>query len=136
MPKDLTLEINPSHPTIINLNTLRKSEPDFAKSMSLLFLDQVCQSSNIPYDMRQGQDRKQMMIEQYLDESLGVNNAQSGASRRVEEATFEPVKDDDDEGESILKQAQAIRSESNKMDSKITAEYKVTGKEGKGDIPK
>ena len=88
MPKDLTLEINASHPTIINLNTLRKSEPDFAKSMSMLFLDQVCQSSNIPHDIREGSDRKQLMIEKYLDESLSLNNASSGASRRVEEATF------------------------------------------------
>tara|TARA_B110000285_G_C15122949_1_gene618345 strand:- start:102 stop:419 length:318 start_codon:yes stop_codon:yes gene_type:complete len=105
MPKDLTLEINASHPTIINLNTLRKSEPDFAKSMSLLFLDQVCQNSNIPHDIREGSGRKQEMIEHYLDESLSVNNASSGASRRVQEATFEPVSADDDEGESILKQA-------------------------------
>ena len=104
MPKDLTLEINPSHPTIINLNTLRKSEPDFAREMSLLFLDQVCQSSNIPHDIREGSDRKQKMIEDYLNESLAVNNASSGASRRVEEASYQPIQNDDD-GESILKQA-------------------------------
>ena len=30
MPKDLTLEINASHPTILNLNTLRKADPVFA----------------------------------------------------------------------------------------------------------
>jgi len=27
MPKDLTLEINASHLTIVNLNTLRKEDP-------------------------------------------------------------------------------------------------------------
>jgi|TARA_B110000285_G_C15031821_1_gene567163 hypothetical protein len=27
MPKDLTLEINAAHPTILNLNTLRKADP-------------------------------------------------------------------------------------------------------------
>lgn len=41
MPKDLTLEINPGHPTIINLNTLRKHEPDFARDMSRVFLDTI-----------------------------------------------------------------------------------------------
>ena len=41
MPKDLTLEINASHPTIINLNSLRKSEPDFAQDISKIFLDQI-----------------------------------------------------------------------------------------------
>ena len=39
MPKDLTLEINASHPTILNLNTLRKSDPEFAQEISLNFLD-------------------------------------------------------------------------------------------------
>lgn len=41
MPKDLTLEINASHTTIINLNNLRKSDPDFAKEISKIFLDQI-----------------------------------------------------------------------------------------------
>ena len=31
MPKDLTLEINAAHPTIVNLNSLRKDDPEFAK---------------------------------------------------------------------------------------------------------
>lgn len=39
MPRDLTLEINAAHPTIVNLNTLRKADPDFAREISLSFLD-------------------------------------------------------------------------------------------------
>jgi hypothetical protein len=39
MPKELTLEINTSHPTIVNLNILRKEDPEFAKEISLVFLD-------------------------------------------------------------------------------------------------
>ena len=38
-PKDLTLEINASHPTIVNLNTLRKEEPAFAVDLTKVFLD-------------------------------------------------------------------------------------------------
>lgn len=38
-PRDLTLEINPSHPTILNLNTIRKHDPQFAKEISQIFLD-------------------------------------------------------------------------------------------------
>jgi len=34
MPKDLTLEINPAHPTILNLNTLRKADPELAKEIA------------------------------------------------------------------------------------------------------
>ena len=34
MPKDFTLEINPSNSTIINLNALRKQDPKFAKELS------------------------------------------------------------------------------------------------------
>jgi hypothetical protein len=61
-PKDLTLEINASHPTIINLNTLRKSEPDFAKDICLIFLDGVLSASNIPGDLQNENDRKQSLV--------------------------------------------------------------------------
>ena len=39
MPRDLTLEINVAHPTIVNLNTLRKADPDVAREVGLVFLD-------------------------------------------------------------------------------------------------
>ena len=58
MPKDLTLEINASHPSIINLNTLRKSEPGFAQDISKIFLDQILQQSNVPFDFKEGMARK------------------------------------------------------------------------------
>lgn len=52
-PSDLTLEINASHSTIVNLNTLRKEAPDFAKEICQVFLDQVLVSSNIPADFKE-----------------------------------------------------------------------------------
>ena len=33
-PRNLTLEINPSHPTILNMNTIRKHDPKFALEVS------------------------------------------------------------------------------------------------------
>ena len=39
MPRDLTLEINAAHPTIVHLNILRKADPDFAREISLTFFD-------------------------------------------------------------------------------------------------
>jgi HSP90 family molecular chaperone len=58
-PKDLTLEINPSHPTILNLNTIRKVEPEFAREICQIFLDQVLTSSSIPFDAKDSLDRNQ-----------------------------------------------------------------------------
>lgn len=51
MPSDFTLEINASHPTIVNLNALRKQDPELAVEISHTFLDQVLLSSNIPIDI-------------------------------------------------------------------------------------
>lgn len=44
-PKDFTLEINASHPIIVNLNTLRKEDPKLAEQVSRAFLDQVLLSN-------------------------------------------------------------------------------------------
>jgi len=77
MPKDLTLEINDSHPTIINLNTLRKADPAFAKDLCLVFLDQVLTTSNIPYDLKESFGRNQKVMEAYLDENLNFYSAKS-----------------------------------------------------------
>lgn len=98
MPKDLTLEINASHPTIINLNTIRKSDPSFAEDVSKIFLDQILQSSNVPFDYKEGMDRKMKMMESYLDQSLGL--FEEPASRRVIEEAEVIIEND---GESVLK---------------------------------
>ena len=70
-------------------------------------------------------DRKQRMMESYIDESLELAG---GPSRRViEEAEVIP----EDDGESILKQTHRdIRSKSNtNSEKKIVNEYTVTGDE-------
>lgn len=77
MPSDFTLEINPSHPTILNLNELRKSDPDLATEISHIFLDQILLNSNIPTDVQQAAKRNQTLIEKYLDESLAAQGTES-----------------------------------------------------------
>lgn len=69
-PKDLTLEINAAHPTIVNLNILRKQQPDFAKEISFVLLDQILQASNIPSEPKEQAGRHQSTIEGFLDEAL------------------------------------------------------------------
>ena len=71
MPKDLTMEINANHPTIVNLNAVRKADPELAKQISLVFLEQVLTSSAIPFDQKESGDRTQRLMEHYMDEILG-----------------------------------------------------------------
>lgn len=73
MPKDLTLEINPGHPTIINLNTLRKSDPALAGTVTKVLLDHVMVAGNIPYDFKEHEKFHAQMTESYLDESISYN---------------------------------------------------------------
>ena len=67
MPKDLTLEINASHPIIVNLNLLRKADQKLAREISLNFLDQIMMASQIPSDLRDGHARGEKLMERYLD---------------------------------------------------------------------
>ena len=73
MPKDLTLEINPGHPTIINLNTLRKSDPGLAQTITKVLLDHVMISGNIPYDFKEHEKLHAQLSENYLDEAISFN---------------------------------------------------------------
>merc|ERR1712178_263156 len=97
MPKDFTLEINASHPTIVNLNTLRKADPELAKEISLTFLDQVLLSSNIPLDIHESSSRSQTVLDKYLDESLlqAGHSDHDAAQSTVEEATFTPISEEE-----------------------------------------
>lgn len=73
MPKDLTLEINPGHPTIINLNTLRKSDPGLAQTITRVLLDHVMIAGNIPYDFKEHEKLHAQLSENYLDEAISFN---------------------------------------------------------------
>jgi len=132
MPKDLTLEINAGHPTILNLNTLRKAEPEAAREVSQVFLDSVMASSNVPFDAKSGATRIKDFIGNYLGETINVKSANQGATRRTVEAEFETIRPDDEEVESILSQASRdIRGSNPNAEKKVVAEHKVTGHEQK-----
>ena len=126
MPKDFTLEINPSHSIIINLNILRKQDPQFAKELSLTFLDQILIGSSIPLDIQESSARCQTMIDKYLDEALANSRSGGALHEIIQEAEFEAESQGSDE--SVLKK---VRKEVRQNDSgkKIFKEYKVTGNE-------
>ena len=120
MPKDLTLEINASHPTIVNLNILRKEAPEFATEVSQVFLESVLTSSNIPFDTKESFAKNQMVMEEYLNESISLKTGGSRSSTieaepiHVSEPHISNVNASDDENESILNRAHRdIRSNSN-----------------------
>lgn len=132
MPSDFTLEINASHPTIVNLNALRKADPELAKEISVAFLDHVLLSSNIPLDVQDAATRSQTVLDKYLDESLiQAGHSHDAPQPSVEEATFTPIVEDHASTtpeEPILKQTQDIRGGSDKG-KKVYKEYTVTGDE-------
>ena len=133
-PRELTLEINAAHPTIINLNTLRKAEPEFAKEISLVLLDQLMTANNLPYDAKESHGRNQRFMEQYLAASL--EGKQQASRKVVSDAEFEPIEfptESDGADESILQQAHRdVRSKgSSRTDKKIIKEHRVTGREGR-----
>lgn len=115
----------------MNLNTIRKHEPELAKEISQIFLDQVLTASAIPWDARGSVDRSHKMIEDYLDAGITLKSGGQGATRRVvTEASFEPETPNEEDVESILSQAHRETRKSNpNVDKKIIGEYKVSGKE-------
>ena len=126
MPKDFTLEINPSHSIIINLNILRKQDPQFAKELSLTFLDQILIGSSIPLNIQESSARCQTLIDKYLDEALANSRSGGVLPEIIQEAEFEAENQGSDE--SVLKK---VRKEVRQNDAgkKIFKEYKVTGNE-------
>ena len=102
-----TLEINPAHHIIVNLNYLRKADAKLASLVSKQLLDNILLQSGIPFDTQKATQRSFSVLEKVLDQSLGSDSATS-----QEERTTRKLKDDSatasDEGdkESILKKTQ------------------------------
>jgi len=55
--KNQSLEINPAHPLIINLNHLRKSDKNEASLVSKQLLDTIFTQANLPYNITESSDR-------------------------------------------------------------------------------
>ena len=67
---DQTLEINPTHPIILNLNLLRKDKPEVAEEIAKHMLDNVMLVSGIPYDMQGSSKNNFKILEDIVDANL------------------------------------------------------------------
>ena len=79
--KESTLELNSSHPIVVNLNQLRKQNKIAASLVAHQLLDNVLVQSGIPFDISKGTERQYKLISSYLE--LIVNEDQP-ASRAIE----------------------------------------------------
>jgi TNF receptor-associated protein 1 len=62
LAKDNTLELNASHPIVVNLNQLRKTNKAVASLVSKQLLDNVMVSSGIPFNIHEGTDRQYKLL--------------------------------------------------------------------------
>lgn len=118
-PKDLTLEINGNHPTIVNLNEMRKKNINEAAEISKVFLDQVLLNNNVPLDISDANEKWRGTINKFLDESLRTHEEPEVIILETEEEETQVNK-----SESILKQAKEVTGQ--KGDKKIKIEKLVT----------
>ena len=137
--KDQTLEINASHPIIVNLNQLRKKDKVTGSLIAKKLMDSVLLISGIPFDMQEGTDRSFQLINAYLE--LSVNQDKSGGATRATqqaaadaepEVTIEMPSSDASEapaggrkGRSALKQARDQAREGG-SDENITIDHTIT----------
>ena len=75
MSHNQTLEINPTHPIIIKLNQLRKSDGAKASNVSKQMLDNVLMTSGIPHDMHKSATRNLNIIDSLLQMKVDRINA-------------------------------------------------------------
>ena len=69
-----TLELNTSHPIVVNLNTLRKKNKTAASLALRNMIDNVMISSGIPYDIQKGTERQFKLINSYLELALNLED--------------------------------------------------------------
>ena len=83
--KNQTLEINPSHPIIVNLNYLRKNDYSLASLVSKQMLDNVLLQSGVPFDTLKASERSYDMINKILDQNLEGVDPNEQATRKLKE---------------------------------------------------
>lgn len=117
-----TLELNTSHPIVVNLNTLRKKNKTAASLALRNIIDNVMISSGIPYDVHKGAERQFKLINSYLELAL---NHEDGSPRKIEAASSNPA--GAQKTASALDQAKEMKG---KPDEKIVAgEHIVSDKD-------
>ena len=113
-----TLELNPSHPLIVNLNQLRKKGNKSACSLvSRQLLDTVLTQTGIPYNFQEAVTRQYKLLGGYVE--LLVDNSET-SERKIEAKRSGNVMDD------VKKETQT-----NESGPEVIIEHKVTGNEGK-----
>ena len=106
--QEQTLELNTSHPMIVNLNTLRKKNKIVASLVCRQLLDNVMVASGIPYNIQEGTDRQYKMLNSYLELALNLDD---GPSRKIEKQSAIHTEDQgtSHKKESALNQAQKLK---------------------------
>ena len=80
MNRNNTLEINPTHPIVIKLNSLRKKDSKTAGLIAKQFLDNVLMNSGIPYNMQESTNRNLNLLNNYLNLVTPAGAHASGSS--------------------------------------------------------
>ena len=88
-----TLEINPGHPIIVNLNHLRKIDASLASLISHKMLDNIMMQSNIAVDINKSQSRAYTVLDKILDAELGLEQVPR-AQRKQKPAVAKPVEEE------------------------------------------
>ncbi len=120
----------------MNLNYLRKKNPQLAGLVSQQMLDNVFIQSGIPFDMSKSSKRGYQLMEKMLDANLEVQEIKEGGpQRKVREGAGEEKRKrgkGEDEGsssdeESVLaKTHRDIKSHSHHTEKKVVQSHKVS----------
>ena len=83
MNKNNTLEINPLHPIIVKLNSLRKKDMKKASILARQFMDTILVSAGIPHDLQDSTKRNLDTINDYLNAVTGQELPQEEALKEA-----------------------------------------------------
>ena len=123
MSKNLTLEINPEHPLITNLNKLRKTDPKNAVFTLKQLLDLCMLSVGIPFDVKVFLQRSNKLMESNLNTLL--NNDDKLIEPMVEYESSGNSTAQTDNAEDVLNNA--LNASSKKRSSKVKIEVDEKG---------
>ena len=74
--KNQVLEINPNHPIITRLNTIRKINPSLASMIAKSFLDTIFLNTGLPIDTHVSTERSYKIMEDYLADKIAAQGTE------------------------------------------------------------
>jgi hypothetical protein len=112
----------------VNLNQLRKTDPQLASMLTKQLLDNVMLVSGIPFDTVNATERSYNLIEKVLDSHLG---SEERPGRKLKEpasteGSTEEAKPFTEDGESVLKKASRDIKNETSGGRKLVKDYKVS----------